>query len=197
MKRIAGRLLLASPYLSDPNFYRSVIYMVRHDAEGAFGLLLNRPGQVTLDELFSDRLGRPPKRSDPIYFGGPVDGPLIALHTLSGLGDPCGPLSSEESLDGNADAGSSPVWITADDDQLTVLADRTDVQVRFVVRYSGWGPGQLDRELGQGGWLVGPPDWPAIFGPSDSLWENMVKRVGREILGGILNVPVADDPQWN
>jgi putative transcriptional regulator len=197
MKRIAGRLLLASPYLSDPNFYRSVIYMVRHDEEGAFGLLLNRPGQITLDELFSDRLGRPPKRSDPIYFGGPVDGPLIALHTLSGLGDPCGPLSSEESLDGDEDGGSSPVWITADDDQLTVLADRTDVQVRFVVRYSGWGPGQLDRELGQGGWLVGPPDWPAIFGPSDSLWENMVKRVGREILGGILNVPVADDPQWN
>lgn len=197
MKRIAGRLLLASPYLSDPNFYRSVIYMVRHDEEGAFGLLLNRPGQITLDELFSDRLGRPPKRSDPIHFGGPVDGPLIALHTLAGLGDPCGPPSSEESLEGDENAGSSPVWITADDDQLTVLADRTDVQVRFVVRYSGWGPGQLDRELGQGGWLVGPPDWPAIFGPSDALWENMVKRVGREILGGILNVPVADDPQWN
>lgn len=192
MKRIAGRLLVASPYLSDGNFFRSVIYIVRHDEEGAFGLVLNRPSEHTLEEVFADRLGHVPKRRDEIYLGGPVQGPLMALHTRTGLGEPCGP----DVVDASS-AGSSPLWITADDDHLTALVDRTDIEARFIARYSGWGCGQLEQELESGGWLVGPADWQIIFADHESMWEKVVKKLGGEILSDIVCSPPPGDPQWN
>jgi putative transcriptional regulator len=192
MKRIAGRLLVASPYLSDGNFFRSVIYMVRHDQEGALGMLINRPSEHTLEDVFADRLGHVPRRRDVIYLGGPVQGPLMALHTLVGLGEPCGP---EDANVGGP--GSSPLWITPDDDHLTSLVDRTDIQARFIARYSGWGPGQLEGELDSGGWLVGPADWQTIFADHESMWENVVKKLGRDIISDIISSPPANDPQWN
>ncbi len=192
MKRIAGRLLIASPYLSDSNFFRSVIYVVRHDEEGAFGLVLNRPSEHTLEEIFADRLGHVPQRQDQIYLGGPVQGPLMALHTLAGLGEPCGP-----EVDDSSAAGSSPLWITADDDHLSALVDREDIQARFIARYSGWGPEQLDQELVQGGWLVGPAQWQTVFADHESMWEKVVKTLGGEILADIISSPPPSDPQWN
>src|SRR5690606_12038477 len=141
MKRIAGRLLVASPYLGDGHFFRSVIYVVRHDEQGAFGLVLNRPSAHTLGEVVAGRLGHVPKRHDSIYLGGPVQGPLMALHTLPGLGEPCGPDG-----DGSIEPGSNPLWVTADDDHLSSLVDRSDVQARFIARYSGWGAMQLEQE---------------------------------------------------
>lgn len=210
MNRIAGRLLIASPYLTDGHFFRSVIYMIRHDDEGAFGLVLNRVSSHTLEELFADRLGHVPRRDDLIYLGGPVEGPLMALHTLAGLGEPCGPdvvRAGDEPFGGEGDSwsagesqgdpGSSPLWVTADDDHLLALVDRTDVQVRFIARYSGWGPGQLDDELERGGWLVGAPDWKVIFADHDSMWESVVKKLGRDIIADIVCTPPASDPQWN
>lgn len=191
MKRIAGRLLVASPYLSDGNFFRSVVYMVRHDEEGAFGLVLNRPSEHTLEEVFADRLGHVPQRRDAIHLGGPVEGPLMALHTLVGLGEPCGPDS-----DSPSQAGASPLWITADDDHLMSLVDRRDIQARFIARYSGWGPMQLEEELANGGWLVGPADWQLVFADHGTMWEDTVKRLGREILASIVPSPPGD-PQWN
>lgn len=199
MPRIAGRLLVASPYLTDENFFRAVIYMIRHDAEGAFGLVLNRPTDQSLERAFADRLGHSPARDDSIHVGGPVEGPLMALHTVSGLGEPCGPecLVKEGQALPDELAAASPLWITADEDQLTALVDRTDVRAKFLAGYSGWGPGQLDQELERGGWLVGPPDWESVFGDTDTLWEQLVKRLGREILGKIVSSPLSDDPQWN
>lgn len=192
MKRIAGRLLVASPYLSDGSFFRSVIYIVRHDEEGAFGLVLNRPSEHTLEDVFADRIGHVPKRRDVIYLGGPVQGPLMALHTLAGLGEPCGP--EEEGASGPQ---SSPLWITPDDDHLTALVDRSDIQARFIARYSGWGPGQLEAELHSGGWLIGPADGAMIFADHESMWEEVVKRLGREIISDIISSPPSSDPQWN
>lgn len=202
MKYIAGRLLIASPYLSDENFYRSVIYMIRHDEHGAFGLVLNRPTDRDLADVFADRIGHAPKRNDTIFVGGPVDGPLMALHTASGLGEPCGPSVVDFSIgpehpEFHDAIASSPLWVTADEDHLIALVDRTDVQARFVVQYSGWGPGQLDRELEQGGWLVGPPDWHVIFSGHEPMWECAVKQLGREIIGDIVTIPASIDPQWN
>lgn len=199
MNRIAGRLLIASPYLTDGHFYRSVIYMVRHDAEGAFGLVLNRPSEHTLAAAFADRIGRQPKRDDPIYLGGPVDGPLMALHTLAGLGEPCGPEVVQEPPQQVPleTAAASVLWITADDDHVLALVDRPDIEARFIARYSGWGPGQLEQELQRGGWLVGPPDWRSVFADPEPLWESIVKTLGRDILSGIVNSPPPSDPQRN
>ena len=65
----------------------SRLLVVRHDDEGAFGLVINRPSPMRLDEVLEESLGHLPARTDEIYLGGPVQGPLMALHTLTGVGD--------------------------------------------------------------------------------------------------------------
>jgi putative transcriptional regulator len=188
-KWIGGQLLVASPYLTDANFFRSVIYIVRHDAEGAFGVIINRPSDQTLADAFTDLLGHVPNRSDSIYLGGPVNGPLVALHRSVGLGDPAdGDLVSDE---------FSEIWITADEEHLRTLADQPEIEARFVARYSGWGPSQLDQEMDAGGWLVVPSDRSILFGDHEQAWETAVKRLGHEILGSVVPHPIPIDPQRN
>lgn len=190
MRNTEGFFLVASPYLSDSDFFRSVIYLVRHDEEGAFGVVVNQPGPMTIDEVIGESLGHRPQRRDDIYIGGPVQGPLIALHTLIGMGEPCGTNA--------ADPETADVWITTDEDHLRILADRTDVDARWFAQYSGWGPGQLDAELNAGGWLVGRADVEHLFGDPAPLWERLVKRQGRAVLADLL--PSEDegfDPQQN
>ncbi len=190
-KWIGGQFLLASPYLSDGNFFRSIVYMVRHDAEGAFGVVINRPSNQSLDEAFTDLLGRKPKRHDNIYLGGPVSGPLLVLHDIEGLGEPAA------WIDGTNDEGLSGIWITADEDHLRAVVDRVDAQAKFVVQYSGWGPSQLDRELEAGGWLVAPCDRSILFGQREDSWETVLKRLGHEIMATVVSKKIPHDPQWN
>jgi len=189
-KWIGGQLLVASPYLTDQNFFRSVVYIVRHDAEGAFGLVINRPSGQTLEDAFTDLLGRRPKRNDMIHLGGPVNGPLVAIHSHAGLGEPA------DHVFGGA-AESSEIWVTADEDDLRVLVDRTDIQARFVARYSGWGARQLEQEIEAGGWLVAACDHDILFGNDESSWETVVKRLGDEILAKAVAHSALIDPQRN
>ena len=219
---LSGQLLIASPYLTDGNFMRSVIFIIRHDAQGAFGLAITRP----TERRFRDLIDNPGDENrlledDRIYCGGPVEGPLLALHDLAGIGDPCGPydaagelLSPEQTSssgikytvhDHPAEAGGSmsielgnpPAWITGDDDHLRVLLRRPDARVRYVSHYSGWGPGQLDEELRVGGWLVGTPNPEIIFGDPDQVWEEAVKQCGHEILHEMAPGVRFGDPNLN
>lgn len=170
---LAGQLLIASPYLSDRNFMRSVVMIVSHDDEGAFGLSLNRPTDRRLSEVVELSMPSTMSRDDDlIYEGGPVDGPLLALHDLAGVGTPVG-------------GPASNVWLTGDEDHLRLLLTRVDAQVRFIAHYSGWGPGQLDREMEVGGWLVCDAEEDLVFDDPDEIWESAVKRCGREILSSL------------
>lgn len=134
---------------------------------------------------------------DWIHIGGPVDGPLLALHNIAGIGEPCG---VDDDLDAHgtqavvndhpADSFGSmsiqwadvPAWMTADEDHLRLLSRREDAKLKYVVGYSGWGAGQLDDELEAGGWLVTPAEADSIFGDDDNVWEKLVKRCGHAIL---------------
>ncbi len=220
---LTGRLLIASPYLGDGNFLRSVVFVIRHDVYGAFGLALNRPTERRFRELveLSSTDGRP-REDDLIYRGGPVDGPLLALHDLAGVGEPCGSIDVDNADQlGQTDAGGDgakfivhdhpaeafgsmsielgnpPAWITGDDDHLRILLRRPDARVKYVSDYSGWGPGQLDEELRVGGWLVGDADADLIFGDPDEIWELAVKRCGHEILTEISPGMHFGDPNLN
>ena len=181
----SGKLLIASPYLSDPNFLRSVVLIVTHDQEGAFGLSLNRPTDRRLSELLE--LSMPAgkvREDDQIYEGGPVEGPLLALHDSVGLGAPVGTESTD-------------VWLTGEEDHLRLLLSRVDIKVRFVAHYSGWGPGQLETELRSGGWLIGPADADTVFEDPDKVWESAVGRCGREVLQSLSPGLRFDDPSVN
>lgn len=184
-ENLTGKLLIASPYLTDPNFMRSVVLIVNHDQEGAFGLSLNRPTTQRLSDVVELSMPTGEVRSDDqIYEGGPVEGPLLALHGLTGVGTQINP-------------DSSGIWLTGEEDHLRLLLTRTDVSVRFVSHYSGWGPGQLDGELVSGGWLVGPIDRETVFGGADEIWERAVKRCGHEVLSTLSPGLRFDDPPDN
>jgi len=182
---LSGKLLIASPYLNDPNFMRSVVLIVSHDDEGAFGLSLNRPTDQKLSEVVELSMAKGAVRDDDlIYEGGPVDGPLLALHDLSGIGSPIGQETSD-------------VWITGEEDHLRLLLTRVDAKVRFVAQYSGWGPGQLDAEMESGGWLVGRADHDVVFDDPEQVWESAVKRCGREVLSSLSPGLRFNDPSVN
>lgn len=178
---IQGQLLIASPMLSDQSFFRSVVYIAKHDAEGAFGLIMNRPTNLRLEDVIEQARGRRSVRLDAIYCGGPVEGPLIALHTAENLGDQC-----EDSI-----------WITSDDDHLMLLCDRPQVPARFFSGYSGWGEGQLEAELKAGGWMVTPCDPKNLFGDPDDIWESAVKCCGTAVLQSFVPIAGCVDPEVN
>lgn len=204
---LSGKLLIASPYLTDGNFLRSVVFMIRHDPEGAFGLAINRPTTTRFREVAGVTGMKGQARDDDwIHRGGPVEGPLLALHDLAGVGEPCVPFSDQGPAelaspgpqfilhDHPEEAWGSmsieldhpPVWITGDDDHLRVLLHRPDAKLRYIAHYSGWGPNQLDEELRVGGWLVGNADPEVLFGDADMAWETAVRRCGHEILKEIV-----------
>jgi len=88
MESIEGKALVASPYLTERNFFRSVVYILRHDEDGAFGLILNRPTELTVGDLMERFLDNPHTNPEPIYNGGPVEGPLLVVHDRADGADP-------------------------------------------------------------------------------------------------------------
>ena len=81
MKSLQGQLLIASPKLFDPNFFRSVILLVQHGENGALGLVLNRPLEMTIANAWEQVSEMPCEATGFLHQGGPCDGPLMVLHT--------------------------------------------------------------------------------------------------------------------
>ena len=171
-----GRLLVASPDLVDPNFRRTVVLILTHDAEGAVGLVLNRPTDIAIGEAlprWADATAPPAC----LYVGGPVQ-PDAAI----GLGFG-GTVGDDPVLGRNGRGGSRRSRPT-----------RT-TSVRVFIGYAGWGPGQLDGELARDDWLVVDADvgdvstaTPATF------WRDVLRRQrGRASL--LAHAP--DDPTLN
>ena len=221
---LSGRLLVASPHLSDGNFLRSVVFMIRHDAEGAFGLAINRPSERRFSDLVDVHASEgQPRQDDWIHVGGPVSGPLLALHSLAGVGEPCrvadphdpgdyiGPDESQSqgvkhtvhnhpsepygSM--SIDLGNPPAWITGDEDHLRILLKRSDTKVRYIADYSGWGPGQLDHEMNVGGWMSCDADPDLLYGDHDTVWESAVRRCGHDVLTAMSPGMRFGDPSVN
>jgi len=160
------------PQLRDPNFRRTVMLLVHHDDEGTFGLVLNRPVELTAESLF-DSLELP-WRGDPsanIHWGGPV-----ATNTGWVLFDPegSGGLDGDDVTEVSEDlcfAGSLAV--------LREVAAAPPRQMRMFLGYAGWGPGQLEDEMAEGAWLVAPASNDVVFNvDSERMWDHVVRGIG-------------------
>ena len=182
MHNLTGKLLVASPHLSDKNFFRSVVLILRHASSDAFGLVLNRPTDFRLSESLEDLKGVNIAKEANLFWGGPVEGPLMAIHQDSMLAD---------------FAAVGGVFATMDELNLLKLISRGDAKCRYFVGYSGWGKGQLDAELNAGGWLLSEMSIDDVFGDSEVLWEAVVQRVGRNIMGSLVTVGNDFDPSSN
>lgn len=182
MPSLKGHLLVASPYLSDSNFFRSVVLIVSHDESHAFGLLLNRPGHTCLDTVWEDLNGEICENKSTIRSGGPLDGPLIIVHAFAELAD--------------AEVATG-VYISTQQDALEDLVAIRDEPLIPIMGYSGWGPGQLENEMEIGGWMPVPASKEIIFADAEQQWHVATKQISDGILEASTSRHAPKDPSWN
>ncbi len=162
---LAGQLLLASPALYDPNFRRTVVLIGVHSEEGAMGVVLNRPSEVTVGEAVP-QLEPAVAEQEPVYVGGPVQPTSIVF--LAEFLDP----SPAGLLVLGRIGFPAP---DADIDELTQATTRG----RVFAGYAGWGEGQLDAEVDHGDWIAQAALPEDVFTdvPAE-LWSAVLKRKG-------------------
>ncbi len=147
--------LIAMPAMEDDNFARSLVYVAEHNEDGALGIIINRPLDLSIKDLL-ERIEIPPKAegfdSTPVFFGGPVQTDRgFVLHR------PLGEWQSSLVV-------SPDIALTSSKDILQALADKGEPKdVLISLGYAGWGAGQLEEELAQNGWLTVPADPRIIF----------------------------------
>lgn len=170
---LTGQLLVASPRMGDPRFRRTVILMVRHNAEGALGVTINRPiGERPLADVL-EKLGDENAEvagSVRVFAGGPVQPDRgFIVHT------------PEYRRQGTIDVNEH-VAVTTSKEVLRDLARNQGPQKAFLAfGYAGWAPGQLEGELARDDWLVAPADATLIFEePRDRVWDEAMARRARE-----------------
>ena len=161
-----GRLLLASPILQDPNFLRTVILIAEHTAEGAMGLVLNRPATSTVADAVPD-LAWLAGGEEPVFVGGPVAETAVIVLAEFARPELAGAIVED-------DLGF--VGVDADDPEALGDAVR---RARVFAGHAGWGPGQLEAELAEEAWIVERPRREEIFTPTPlELWGGVLRRMG-------------------
>ena len=180
---LIGRLLISPPQLGDPNFERSVVLMLAHNADGALGLVLNQPTALACSEVVPS-WGEAICAPTNVFRGGPVETQaIIALARTTRLGD------------------DRPVWAWLFDEIGTVdlemgmdAFDGVD-QVRVFAGYAGWGALQLESELAGDGWyVVNAEPGDAFSVDPTNLWANVLRRQRAELAKVALFPP---DPRLN
>jgi putative transcriptional regulator len=183
MDSLEGHLLLASEQLRDPNFARAVVLLVEHNQQGALGVIINRPTSKTVRELWHDVSQSPCQSQQPVCLGGPVSGPLMAVHAAAELAE-------LEVVAG--------VYFSAKKQHLDALVNQTLQPFKLLVGHAGWGPGQLEQELEQGAWLTTPATAEHVFDTSDGLWQRVIESLRGPLLGTLLGLKhIPADPRLN
>ena len=162
----AGKLLVASRDLADPNFAETVVLLVHYDADGVVGLILNRRTEVPLSRVFED-LKAAKGRSDPIYLGGPVETPSVfAL------------LQSKEKPEGAEHIFGGVYLLSTKSLFEKAISARPDPGVFHVyLGYAGWTKDQLRMEVQLGAWFIFQADTRTVFDSDpDSLWWQMIRK---------------------
>jgi putative transcriptional regulator len=166
---LTGQLLVATPEMRDPRFVETVIYMVKHSAEGAFGLVINRPlAKGPVEDLLKgfgiDSSGA--KGEIIVHYGGPVSPRAgFVLH------------SDDVLLEESAKVANG-IAMTSDPKLIEAMAQgKGPRQSLFIMGYAGWAPGQLEGELKAGSWFVVSGDRALIFGQdADRKWQQAIDK---------------------
>ncbi len=176
MDKLTDHFLIAMPGLADRNFYQSVTYIVEHNEDGAMGIVINHPLDITLEEMFGqlmiDTTPGTQALGNSLYLGGPVqDDRGFVLH------------------DGDAAVWASSLQIekalcvTTSKDILEAIAHGDGPQNSLVaLGYAGWAAGQLEREISENSWLSGTADKEIIFKlPPEQRWSAAAQLIGIDI----------------
>ncbi len=179
---LPGILLIAEPFLKDPNFIRTVVFLCEHKEEGSFGFVLNKLFEQTLDKLILKLEGH----HFPVYYGGPVQ--LDTIHFLHQYPD---------LIPGSFKVCDNIYW-GGDFETVKALikSGRIDHnKIKFFIGYSGWGYGQLNTELQEKNWLPVTATENLVFKTSSTeVWKRSLFLKGGEY-EMLVNFPI--DPQLN
>lgn len=168
---LTGQLLIAMPAMPDPRFARSVIFLCMHDERGAMGIIVNQVVDGLEFEKLLEQVGikdTPPKRRIAIHVGGPVEtGRGFVLH------------SNDYALDSTLDVDGG-IRLTQSIEVLKEISRGGGPRrCLLALGYAGWGPGQLEREIKQNGWLNVAADEELIFGgASGDKWRRALAKMG-------------------
>ena len=171
---LSNQFLIAMPSLDDPNFSRTVTLVCAHSEEGAMGLVLNRPTDLTLGEVLGQmdlHCDDPALNGRRVLQGGPVQCERgFVLHR------PVGDWEAEMRV-------AEDLGVTASRDILAAMAAGQGPRESLVLLgYAGWGAGQLEREVAENAWLSGPVDQSVIFDtPYEQRWECAARLLGVDV----------------
>ncbi|PWJ59976.1 putative transcriptional regulator [Dyadobacter jejuensis] len=163
-----GSILIAQPYLGDPNFERGAVLICEYAVEGCFGFVLNQPTNLLLSDVLEESI----YQEVPLYLGGPVEkNTLHYIHRRPDLID-----EGVEIMDG--------LYWGGDFDRVKTLINintLTPEDIRFFIGYSGWGTGQIEDEMEAQTWIVTKVTADFLFNtPADQFWRAVLREMGGE-----------------
>ncbi|WP_225975520.1 YqgE/AlgH family protein [Panacibacter ginsenosidivorans] len=177
-----GTILIADPFLKDPNFKRTVVFLCDHEPAGSFGFVINRKHNTILSDLLPDLSGC----DFPVYYGGPVQ--MDALHFLH---------QRPDIISDGIEVANGIFWGGNFETVSVLLQNNTLKQnhIRFFIGYSGWGEGQLQDELKEKSWLTTKGNKKLVFHRDENLiWQDAIKQIGGDY-EQIIHYPI--DPTLN
>lgn len=182
MDSLSGKLLVASRALADPHFAQAVVLLVHHDEEGAYGVVVNRRSQAQLADIWEQVGTGPCPVCLPLWIGGPVDGPLVAVHATATFGE--------------REIGPG-LYFTARKDLVAALLQEACEPLKIVIRSAGWSGGQLEQELGEGSWEVIEATQEQVFGDETVLWQQLTRHLADQLLIDSLRIRHVPRQPWH
>ncbi len=177
-----GLILVADPFLKDPNFMRSVVFLCEHQQEGSFGFVLNRKYNKVIGDLISDLDGC----TLPVFYGGPVQ--MDTVHFLH---------QRPDLIKGGLEIIDGIYWGGDFEELVTLIRDDKikPQHIRFYIGYSGWSEGQLAGELEEKSWLTTLGNKKLVFHQNENqVWQDALKQMGGDY-EQLIFYPI--DPQLN
>jgi putative transcriptional regulator len=175
---LTGQFLIAETELQDPNFFRTVVLVIHHNADGAFGLVVNRPSDVTAGEVIEDLEGTD-LFAMTVFVGGPVQQEYVfAIH--NGIPER---YRSEHTEEPGTGLFFEPSFRHVIDyvrsEDYRTLTESSRPGIRVFAGYSGWGPGQLEGELDQEAWFIHPASGDVVFqAEPEEGWKEALSKKG-------------------
>ncbi|WP_108893511.1 YqgE/AlgH family protein [Palleronia abyssalis] len=171
LKDLTGKLLIAMPGMGDTRFEKSVVVLVAHGSDGGMGLIINKPApSIDLGHLLEQlSIEGEIAANGPIFFGGPVENSRgFVLH------------SSDYRQDDTTLSIDDQMGMTATLDILQAMANGAGPDKSIVaLGYAGWGPGQLEEEIAQNGWLIADAEPDLVFsGDHSGKWIAAIEALG-------------------
>ncbi len=177
-----GKLLVATPSLHGNPFQKTVVLILQHNENGTFGVVLNRPANDEMRQAWEDATGQSPYERCVVQ-GGPIGGPVFAIHQRESIGEVAMP---------------GGIFVSVDTKSLRHLTEQVDDRYRIIFGVASWQIGQLEDEIDLGIWYTLPADADDIFDDPTWMWEKALRRYGEQLTRDVVGIDqFPPDPTWN